>query len=444
MSDITITNGLPADSPWTLANSDASKLDQANLINLAVGQLALLGASQGLTLEKQTGVLKELIGGVDTVNKQLDFLSTPDVWSETTPDFGYPDSGIGVEINPELLKNQNLLTQIIDATTKMHSLNVFPRANDGFTYVLNIPPIFGPASNLSMISKKTISATSLTGKLPESLLPSEIKFDNPSIKYYEGQIINIRTSPTSTPSQYVFLFQVFLKIDGGGPLNLTMSSKADFIIPKNSDELFSWELQASHKISQQFNPSGLSSAQLAMKNTLDLVSDLKILAPNTLPIPDPLVDNYPTNSVTMKIDAGTNYDMAEYTVSITINKKEIIYGYYPPNKVKDIDLSLLIDGNENKIFQDEKGAINYVYRNSDGNLSFAGVKAKLFFFKPTSDQIISWKSQYAEKIIVITQRSSDQQLFVNNLAQKYQYAFDAATYVLKAFTAMLTSAANNV
>ena len=111
MSNITITDGLP--QAWTLANSDKLKLDEANLINLAVGQLALLGASQGTTLRAQTLELKNLIDGVNKVNSQLDLLgsvnSQPSSWSGNSVDWGFPDASIGLAVSPQLLSSPSLL-----------------------------------------------------------------------------------------------------------------------------------------------------------------------------------------------------------------------------------------------------------------------------------------------------------------------------------------------
>ena len=56
---------------------------------------------------------------------------------------------------------------------------------------------------------------------------------------------------------------------------------------------------------------------------------------------------------------------------------------------------------------------------------------KKFVLHPTSDQINSWRSKYAEKQVLISQRASEQQLFLTELTQKYNYFLDAITNILR-------------
>jgi hypothetical protein len=445
MSDITITNGLPADSPWTLANSDATKLDKANLINLAVGQLALLGASQGQTLQAQTGVLKELIGGVDKVNAQLDLLSgvnsSPSSWSGKSVDFGFPDASIGLSVSPQLLATPSLLNQMINATTEMRSQGVTPRSYDGYSFSLNSPKLVLNGSE-TMVSKEIAKAFSRISGLPAILGLYDVNYDLQGIQlgFNNGQLLNVRDATGS--ALYVLKDNIYYKTDGSGTDKVTLDLLKGFNVPLSKEELFNWELQAKQTVSQPYNPKGLSSGELSIKNTFYLDAENIILAPNTLPVSNPPVPNSLSNAVTMKIDNTKTYDMAKYQFFFDIPDA---YAIYPPIPSKNIVSADLIPANVGKVFQTETQGWQYVYKNEQGRIVNATIKLHLpFFYNPKSELITNWKSQYAEKIIVITQRSSDQQLFVNNLAQKYQYAFDAATYVLKAFTAMLSSAANNV
>ncbi len=445
MSDVTITNGLPADAPWTLANSDTSKLEEANLINLAVGRLALLGASQGQTLQIQTGVLKELIGGLDKVNEQLDLLSnvnsTPSSWSGSPVDWGFPDAGIGISVSPQLLATPSLLTQMISATTTMRSQGVIPRAYDGYSFTLNSPTLV-PNGSAAQVSKTIATAINRTSGLPAKLLLHDVVYDEAGIQlgFNDGQLLEVRSGGVS--ALYVLNNNIYYKTDGSGTDKVTISSQMGFNVPLSKEELLNWELQAKQTASQPYNLNGLSAGELSIKNTLSLADENIILAKNTLPAPDPVVANPPSNAVTMKIDSGNAFNMAKYSFLVNI---PYAYAIYPPIPIANLDSTQLISANVGKVFQTENQGLQYVYMNSRGFIQSATVSTTTpFFYKPTADQIVNWKGQYAEKVIIITQRSSDQQLFVNNLAQKYQYAFDAATYVLKAFTAMLNSAANNI
>lgn len=435
MSNITITNGLPADSPWTLANSDVAKLDEANLINLAVGQLALLGASQGQTLQVQTGVLKELIGGVDTVNKQLDFLSTTNAWAGIPQDLGFPAASIGWTVPSSstlLLADLSLIDQMISAKKLMDSLNITYSTTTSFgsfgaksaiVYKLNLDGITKDAVSLDFMTGVVFGDTSIP--FPLSNINLNTMFNNSTIN--QGQIFFLSDNSGSL-NWYVYNAGSVRKLTAAP--NLLPSNS--FVIPQSEAQLQSWQIQAP-------NNTGISSVQAAIKSSASLSSAVEI-AVNTLPQTAPPTKPPPSNAITMKIDDFNGYDMAQYSQQNGGN----FYALYPPQKISEFSPDLEIPANIGKIFQG--GSLTRVITvNRSGKIYQINCSVlQKFFFKPSSDQIVSWKGQYAEKIIVITQRSSDQQLFVTNLAQKYQYAFDAATYVLKAFTAMLSSAANNV
>jgi hypothetical protein len=66
------------------------------------------------------------------------------------------------------------------------------------------------------------------------------------------------------------------------------------------------------------------------------------------------------------------------------------------------------------------------------------------FIAPSDDTLRSIRSQYADKIVIATQRSSQQQLFINSILQKFNYHFDAATNVLKAFNDLSNRMAGNI
>ncbi len=57
-----------------------------------------------------------------------------------------------------------------------------------------------------------------------------------------------------------------------------------------------------------------------------------------------------------------------------------------------------------------------------------------FVLQLTKDTIIDVRGQYTEKITVMTQRTTEQQLFINSIMQRYNLYFDAATNAFKALT----------
>ncbi len=457
MSDITITNGLPDDAPWIFANTDTSNLDQTNLINLAVGKLALLGASQGQTLQTQTGVLKELVGSVGIVNDVLTSLGSG--WGGETTNLGFPAESIGFTnfgvyvtfregfprpIPPDTYAN------MISATEKMNQLGVQFGGFDAYSYTLH--GSFGGAYLERLVLTRppyvgTITSTASVGAVSLSTVMLGAKFAN--LPLADGQVL-LLTGPDDAPTFPGFPNEpkTFTYVYYSGSLyrenfnfqGTRIGTLTGMAIPSTAAELSNWELQAKNTN----NLGGVSSAQLSINNTASLTSTFE-LAPRT--------NTSPADSDAILlgiVDASSlSYDMARYKAIGSNNEVFLAYQPYPPTVVSALnDSSLLITANVGKVFEQKIGSNSrtaIITADNYGRISFMDVsETTKYVSKASSDEILKWRSQYAEKIIIITQRSSDQQLFVTNLAQKYQYAFDAATYVLKAFTSALSSTANNI
>ena len=65
-------------------------------------------------------------------------------------------------------------------------------------------------------------------------------------------------------------------------------------------------------------------------------------------------------------------------------------------------------------------------------------------FAPTSDTLRDIRSRFSEATLQVTQRNASQQLLVNSLLVSYNYHFDAAANVLKAFSDLRNRIAGNV
>lgn len=61
-------------------------------------------------------------------------------------------------------------------------------------------------------------------------------------------------------------------------------------------------------------------------------------------------------------------------------------------------------------------------------------ESQAFQLIPTARDAINLRGAYSEKILQLSQRSAEQQLFLTQVVNKYNSLFDAATYVLKALT----------
>ena len=104
---------------------------------------------------------------------------------------------------------------------------------------------------------------------------------------------------------------------------------------------------------------------------------------------------------------------------------------YPPVKVTTSQLS----NNQstlpiNTLLQDESG--NFHVKSNGTLFDNITVSNPILLF-PTKDQVSGFRSQYAELIVQASQRSSEQQTFVNELTQKSAYLDEAASNIFKQF-----------
>ena len=94
------------------------------------------------------------------------------------------------------------------------------------------------------------------------------------------------------------------------------------------------------------------------------------------------------------------------------------------------------------IFKNEQGQIGIVNLGQEV-LKIKEEELKFFISSPTADQILSWRGEYAEKQVVLSQRSSEQQLFLTELQQKFVYIFNLATDIYKSLTSAQEKIANS-
>jgi hypothetical protein len=388
---ITITAGLPVNDPWVIQNTDT------NLKNLAIGKLASISGVQSDALKVQTGTLKEIVEKVELINDKLDqIIALPEV------------NVIDLDVSDSIMKDKLTLPQtslmtaplsgyvkeLSALTDKLEAADVNFGDYDAYTYT------FSDAG----VQKVAIGS----GPLIELIGTNRPISVNESAGIIKDRVFKI-TSDAG----------IFYGIVGSGSAGFAIDSGSfkGVVIPESKYEVTQWQYQ---------NTDFASAVSF-----FDLLSDDTVLIENTNPV------GQPSNALTMAIDPGTTNAIAVRMNFVT---------YYAMTPLEVIDTSINTQPIEmGTIFKDKEGVIT-ISIGSDGR-TFAAVQSeilKYFTFNPTDDQLLKWRSQYAEKQVILTQKSSEQQLFVNELVQKYIYFSDAATNVLKAFTSLHSQLTNNL
>ncbi len=82
---------------------------------------------------------------------------------------------------------------------------------------------------------------------------------------------------------------------------------------------------------------------------------------------------------------------------------------------------------------------------TDGKIYYRLVTAKEPFINAMTDDIKkNLRGEYAEKQILLTQRSTDQTVFVNSISQRYTTFSDMATNLLKTLMNFYNDVARNI
>jgi hypothetical protein len=156
---------------------------------------------------------------------------------------------------------------------------------------------------------------------------------------------------------------------------------------------------------------------------------------------------------TLGVSVEKYYDTAKYTTVVPGYRPwlspppEVIYGAYPPLSPATFDLTKITKADANKFFQDpDSSNIYYIANVSDtGVVDYRFVTAKEPFINKMTDDIKkTLRGEYAEKQILLTQRSTDQTLFVTSITQRYTTFSDMATNLQKTLVNFYNDLARNL
>ena len=156
---------------------------------------------------------------------------------------------------------------------------------------------------------------------------------------------------------------------------------------------------------------------------------------------------------TLGLSVEKYYDTAKYTTVEPGYRlpfsppPETVYGAYPPLLRADFDLTKLTKADVGKIFQtSDSNNIYYIADVSDtGVVDYRFVRTQEPFINKMTDDIKkSLRGEYAEKQILLTQRGTDQTLFVTSITQRYTTFSDMATNLLKTLVNFYNDLARNL
>ena len=146
------------------------------------------------------------------------------------------------------------------------------------------------------------------------------------------------------------------------------------------------------------------------------------------------------------------FDIAKYTTVVPgysppfSPPPEVIYGAYPPLTPATFDLTKMTKADVGKIFQspDSNNIYYIVDADEDGAFYRFVTEKEPFISEMTDDLKKTLRGEYAEKQILLTQRGTDQTLFVTSITQRYTTFSDMATNLLKTLVNFYNDLARNL
>lgn len=413
--NIVITEGIR--EPWELKGTNYDKPEEIVLVNLAVGQLAFVGSSFGEYLSRQATVTAELAEAVNKVrDRSAEVSSLFANWNPEGPtlDLVIPAQGY-YPVTPSIVNVNSTTPSAID---KLVIANNVLLENE----IVNraIPPL-----NSSITSPAAGPCTYTFG--PVAGRGTVTGFSPYGFALDDGSVL---------PD-----FQLYAKKDAGGSFDYSK-----FFVKFEGQEYEATNFNTMW-IPSQNSEIDYFNNQLSLINAAknsSILTDITQLVPvpselNTSP--ENGADSMQQPAVTMEI-AIPDADFIEFTLEVGgyfyFEKPASQIPLYSPGTVAS---------HEGSVVQMDDKTYRYVVR-APGDIAnpihLIPATAKPCVRNPTNLQKSDWLSQYSDKVVRITQRSTEQTTYVNALVQRYNYYFEAATNILKAFTNLWASLSGNI
>ncbi|MFZ9367837.1 MAG: hypothetical protein ACO25D_09765 [Burkholderiaceae bacterium] len=415
--NIVITNGI--NKPWELQGTNYDKPEEIVLANLAVGQLAFLGSAFGKYLSTQATVTAELASAVNRVrDRSAEVASLFQSWFTNAPKLDLSMTDVSSTAGGGEF---NLADQSLTPIDKLVNAN-------------NLLDQYGIADKFI----KDISAV-IPGN---AFFPCTYTFgpteDNKIINAFSS-VFSFKTSPGMTFNDYTVFFK--LKPEGG------FDTTKPFVYWKGAEYEVSnikpmWVPQSQADI--DFVNTQLSYANQINKS-LPLLDKTQLV-----PVPSELNSDPSSGEnssqqpvVTMEISLAPT----DYFLQFKLDTGEYYYYDKPESQIPLFD-ETTFSSNIGSVVKRNDGSYWYIRKYEDYlGFEYGPIRVdppKIGVKDLTNLQKSEILSQYSDKVVRITQRSSEQTTYVNALTQRYNYFYEAATNILKAFTNLWSSLVSNV
>ena len=432
MPNIVITEGL--DTPWELNNTEsnitaATDLTSINLANQTVGTLAYTASQLFGSLKTEKDNLDKIVDAIELINEEIALF--PDKitqWDNLFTGLDKVDMSVipirdsRIGINIATAKNVTE-TDLSTATPTQFGFNAQPLTPDEqernrkiissvVTLIAAKPLLDAQNFNSSKMGAAILFPPEFGagGNAPWWIFePNVVEGSTPGTGGSSGDLVVYRDQ-SGNPTSYEFVSE--------GRLTLPPDQVKLFFIPKDTTERDLMQVR--------INSSRYSEATNGLIDTTGLPSGV------TPPVTTLGV------SVEKYYDSA-KYEMTEYirdgsSVIPTPNTYVTMVGAYPPIQKADLDLSKMTTADVGKYFQ--KPGIETIYYiaevRTDGSvLVRETLSTQAFIANMTDDIKKALRGEYAEKQILLTQRGTDQTLFVTSITQRYTTFSDMATNLLK-------------
>ena len=450
MPNIVITEGL--DTPWELQNTEsnitaATDLTSINLANQTVGTLAYTASQLFGSLKTEKDNLDKIVDAIELINEEIALWPERIAKWDSVSSLNIPDSAVSVVTLPSPYEDIAFANSVLDKKPDPSRATEFIGVGSSgldeernYIATLNLlieaKPLLDTAISLpsDRIGYVVLTREKNFGFATWSLKNSIIEGQTPGIGGNIGDLVVYRDS-SGKPVSYELLHGRDLDVPEIASIQreiLSPSQVLSFAVPRDTAELARWR-------------DAVKSADL-------------IAATNALNSQTGLPEGVTPPVTTLGVSVDKYFDQARYSTvevlrlddgRITVRPGQTpntIFGNYPPLSPANLDLSKMTAGDVNKFFQEPgTNRIFYIESITNGKISYRLVTAKdPFIAEMTDDVKKALRGEYAEKQILLTQRSTDQTLFVTSITQRYTTFSDMATNLLKTLVNFYNDLARNL
>lgn len=425
MNDIVITAGL--DEPYTLPYTDPD--NEQSLRNLLIGKFAFLGSEAGRSLKNQTLELQVVVDGTNFLNDKLEQIKTPLIWSEKK--YVTIDIYDQVESTAFFFElgtfNFNKLTE---ATNTLTAAGV---DIGGITHYQYISPFVNTPAYIKKDSYYEVDENTF------------LEAFTPPLPTNNSNFLSL---PTTVQPVFPFKNDSIIKVTNGASAGFYLSKGPyekikltndviGFTVPKTTADVTRWI--DSYNLTLDYTDEINKTDSILLNKTI--LSGVPISSDDLGKLDDPKIfEKYKDN---LYADLKVNFDQIKINIpNVTQGNK---YFSYPVSSVSFEDSKNLNVGVLFTLDTDKSEPKKLFYTTVLGSsIEVNSSDMKLFVLNPSATEVQSWRSQFAEKQIQLTQRSATLQNYLNELIQYYNYTYDAATNLLRAYVSLLSELSRNL